>query len=76
MTDAESQELKVAVSTLRKFKRLSQNVLISKLSMYQMNHFVETVFTDTVHALNEIEELLDKKPAAIKDDPIATIPCK
>jgi hypothetical protein len=63
MTDAESPELKVAVSTLRKFKRLSQNVLISKFSTYQMNHFVETVFTDTVHTLNEIEELLDKNSA-------------
>lgn len=60
MTAAESRELQIALSTLRKFKRMGQSALVSKLSMYQANNFVETVYTDTVHALNEIEELMEK----------------
>ena len=60
MTDTESRELKIALSTLRKFKRMSQTALVSKRSLYQANNFIETVYTDSVHALNEIEELMDK----------------
>lgn len=60
MTDTESRELKIALSTLRKFKRMSQTALVSKQSLFQANNFIETVYTDTVHTLNEIEELIDK----------------
>lgn len=55
-----SRSLAQTSRLLRKFKKMAEVLLQSKFSYAQSNNFIATIYTDCVHILNEIEELIDK----------------